>query len=446
MATTGEELSEREKEILRLVATGASNKEIGAQLDISANTVKVHLRNIFAKMGVRSRTEASMAAVELGLVPTAAFIPEPVAGESAMERAESVRVGPEHASSTPVRWWQKATLILAVAAAATAIIWPGRPLMANRDQAPDPFSESESAVQSSAVETVGRWQELAQMPSGRDRFAVAVTGQRIVVVGGDGEQGVSGDVHIYDIATNTWRLGAPKPVAVSNAAAAVLDGLVYVPGGYTADGVAATVVEAYDPLADEWNSAPALPVPLCAYALATDGERLLLFGGWDGNRYVADVYALERGAPSWAKVGEMPRALGHSAAAQVDGSYYVVGGYDGSNASDGVNVFEPGAGGGSWRRAPQLLAPRAGLALVAIDDSLFALGGGWTRPLPFSEKLVLGDPAWQRWEGPVTGAWRNLGAVSSEGVVYAMGGWKEGLLPDLFRYQAVYRVNLPLVH
>src|SRR5262245_28469986 len=62
------QISEREREILRLVATGATNQQIAQQLNISANTVKVHLRNIFGKIGAASRTEATLYAVRTGLV------------------------------------------------------------------------------------------------------------------------------------------------------------------------------------------------------------------------------------------------------------------------------------------------------------------------------------------------------------------------------------------
>ena len=51
-------LTEREWEVLSLLITGASNREISAALDISHRTVGNHLASIFSKLGVRTRTEA----------------------------------------------------------------------------------------------------------------------------------------------------------------------------------------------------------------------------------------------------------------------------------------------------------------------------------------------------------------------------------------------------
>ena len=59
-------LSKREKEVLALVARGMSNPEIGKTLFISPVTVKVHVRHIFEKLGVRSRAEAVLRATQLG--------------------------------------------------------------------------------------------------------------------------------------------------------------------------------------------------------------------------------------------------------------------------------------------------------------------------------------------------------------------------------------------
>jgi DNA-binding NarL/FixJ family response regulator len=60
-------LSERELEVSRLLARGKSNKEIGAQLHISARTVQVHVARIFDKLGVRSRAGAAIWLVEHNL-------------------------------------------------------------------------------------------------------------------------------------------------------------------------------------------------------------------------------------------------------------------------------------------------------------------------------------------------------------------------------------------
>ena len=61
-------LSERELEVLHLVAQGLSNREIGERLFLALNTVKGHNRRIFAKLQVQRRTEAVARARELGLL------------------------------------------------------------------------------------------------------------------------------------------------------------------------------------------------------------------------------------------------------------------------------------------------------------------------------------------------------------------------------------------
>lgn len=64
----GEQLSEREVDILAMLKQGLSNRDVGARLFVSENTVKYHLKNIYAKLGARNRTEACNIALTRGLL------------------------------------------------------------------------------------------------------------------------------------------------------------------------------------------------------------------------------------------------------------------------------------------------------------------------------------------------------------------------------------------
>jgi DNA-binding NarL/FixJ family response regulator len=63
-------LSPREREVLKLLAQGQTNREIARNLTVSVSTVKIHVEHILAKLGVSDRTQAAVRAIELGLLHT----------------------------------------------------------------------------------------------------------------------------------------------------------------------------------------------------------------------------------------------------------------------------------------------------------------------------------------------------------------------------------------
>ena len=119
---SGEEnpLSKREQEILTLVARGLSNQEIAKELVISQNTVKVHLRNIFAKLDAASRTDAVVKAAQAGWVEVGGI------EEQVDESLVATEASP---SQPPLARWQRVYFFLAAALVLAALLVPGLSLI-----------------------------------------------------------------------------------------------------------------------------------------------------------------------------------------------------------------------------------------------------------------------------------------------------------------------------
>jgi DNA-binding CsgD family transcriptional regulator/N-acetylneuraminic acid mutarotase len=435
------ELSERELEILKLLATGLSNKEIAAQLFLSPNTVKVHLRNIFAKLGVQSRTEATLVAIQRGYVsvPGTAPVNDEAAGQrESIGMADQTPLEPVPAASAieiepalPVR--RRLLLIgLGLLAIGLAVIAVPRGSAQGSGQA-QPFSDSASAGAVSALQAGDSvWQPLAPMSLPRGRLAASAFGSRIVAIGGETANGVTGLVELWDVDRQQWTPGQNKPTAVANIGAAVWGDQIIVPGGYTAGGTPTSVVEAYHVISDEWTSLAALPAPRFAYAIATHGGKVYVFGGWDGQGYANSTFIYDPQTNRWTTGAPLPVGRGFAGAAALDDAIYVAGGYADDHEFDRCDRYLPGED--RWAACAPMSVARGGLSLVPVSGRVYAIGGGWTGYLTFNERYDPGTNSWSVAPSPFTGQWRGMGATHVGNDIYALGGWNGQYLNVLEKY------------
>ena len=436
MAEEQKPLSEREMEVIRLVAEGATNRQIARELVISVNTVKIHLRNIFEKLNVQSRTEAALYAVREGWVAVAPPTVEVEAAEAVEEeRGESISLA------------KRITFMVAALLVFVVAFFPQTGVTSPSSEVSNDFTNRPAARGQSAVRfEVSRWVSRAQMPTPRERLAVVIHEDKIYAIAGDTPGGVSGVVEIYNPDDNTWAIGTPKPTPVSNVAAAVVDGLIYVPGGYTPAGEVITATEVYDPANDTWDTRASLPAPLCAYAITAIDSKIYVFGGWDGDSYIASVYEYDPREDGWTTKTAMSTARGFAAAGVVEDKIYVVGGYNGTTEFALCEEYDPAKDDGTgvpWTIKAPMSVGRGGLGVTVVGKNLYAVGGGWQSYLTHNERYNPGTNTWANFETPITAEWRNLGVAAMKAKIYAIGGYSSDYLSDNQEYQALFQLYLP---
>ncbi len=454
----GEPLSKRELEVVALVAEGLTNREIAMRLYLSPNTVRVHLRHIFTKTGVASRTELSILAVKEGWVklegvaeeePGAAphVPPSAQVSETAslvVPSASTTETLPPPAVASPplLSRRQGMSLFLGLLMAALVLFLPAP--KARQATAPVDSGLVEQAPSQPVGEALGEteWVELPPMPIRRARLGLAACGGKLYAVGGLTAEGVTDSLEIYEIEGEEWREGPPRPVAAANVAAAALDGTIIVPGGCDDAGEPLAESDRYLPGEERWETIAPLPEPLCAYALAAWGGKLYLFGGWDGQTYRRLTYVYDPADDRWEEVAPPQVARGFGAAAAYGDRIYYIGGYDGHEL-DTCEVYDPQTD--QWASCAPLLLPRGGLGTVAIGGNLYAVGGGWEHYLGFNERYAPAEDRWTVIGSPMVGMWRNLGVAVWETELYAVGGWNGDYLNRLYATPLLpFRIFIPV--
>jgi len=476
MSNDSSQISEREREILRLVATGATNQQIAYQLNISINTVKVHLRNIFGKIGVTSRTEATVFAVRSGLVQISEVAVTPTAVADALPGEAEPLLAPLDGTDVfadtpdPAREWT-ATPVEPIITPIVVVDPPARrrpwllggllaallivgtiAFYANRGPAiPIAPTAAPSSTAAPTPDTQTRWRTLAPMPSGRAGFALTSynsdNNQYFYVIGGETNGTVSDQLLRYDPGNNSWTALTSKPTAVSDIQAEVIGNKVYVPGGRTASGAISDVVESYDPRRDKWATLKPLPSKLSGYALAAFEGKLYLFGGWDGQSYHAEVWQYDPDLDTWSAKSPMqtPRAFADSAVPERQGRIYIIGGENTSGAltaNESYNPAEDDGSGQPWSTKAPLPAPSSHLAAATTGRTIFVIGGSNAGKQLLQYSVAL--DSWTPDALPIKPL-RDLRAEANIDKLYIIGG-QDGSTSSAaaYDYQANYSVFLPL--
>lgn len=446
MPELGEALSDRELEVLGLLPRGASNKEIAEELSISPYTVKTHLRNIFTKLGVSSRTEAITVAMEQGVlsVPGEVATPAPVSSETEGTPAEvaeptvKTTAQPTAAQQAP-RWrnllWGVLGLIVLLGVVVLAVQWQNnnQPLVASEPFEPQPIGDT-------------RWLASRPLPEPRVGQATAAAGLNIYQFGGETAGGISDDTWVFDTSTGEWAARTNKPTAVADAMAAELFGELYVPGGRLASGDPTGVVEVYSPSQDAWRRVAALPQALSGALAVADGGFLYVIGGQGENGVVDTVYVYDPAADSWRPLAPLPDPRALAAGAALTGQIVVVGGTDGDAAQTSCAIYAPSED--AWSACPPLLTARSGAGAAVLLNKLYVIGGA----VDESGAAVHGelfDPNSETWQvlnvpDEMVGLMQP-GVAPVETRIFAQGGRKGASLSDanLIYSPVVFRTFIP---
>jgi DNA-binding CsgD family transcriptional regulator len=443
-------LSDREMEVSALLATGASNAEIARELVISPHTVKVHLRNVFEKLDVSSRTEATLVLLQRGWLS--------IPGVDALAN-ESVVAGPpepeplEDLAAAPAPWQR----LFLIATVAFLLILLASPVVLTRPKTS--FSLLSDAGQTVFGQTIPlalpRWSAHTPLPQARSRHASVLAGNSIYVLGGENAEGQTLDsVTAYDLQYNQWRPGVPMPEPLANLAATALDGRIYVAGGSANGRNGEAEISVRDQLytldleTDEWQRSARLPHPLAGAALVAHDGFLYLVGGWDGEQMRDEIWrwrpgVLKEGQPDWEEFSHLKTPAAFFGSVVVGDDVYVIGGYDGQRELADASVLNLSTG--EWRQLPSMSMPRSGLSAVYDGMAVFALGGGWTKTIETHERYDALANQWSNFPSPVQGDWRHLGAVAYNGRVSMIGGWSGGYLDAYQEHQSAFRSLLPVI-
>jgi non-specific serine/threonine protein kinase len=323
-------------------------------------------------------------------------------------------------------------MLVLLAACSPAEPQPDPSSMESASQQPD-HSPSASTAAESPVGALA-WTELEPAPLARLEMATAAHAGRIWLAGGLSPLGEAvSEVEVFDPASGEWSSGPALPTGIHHAALASDGDRLLLIGGYIGPSFSqpTEIVLTLADGAESWEAGPSLPDARAAGAAAWDGERVIYAGGVGIGGVSADVFALQDG--TWQRLGAMPRTREHLAAASDgEGRTWILGGRIGtleSNLAD-VDLVE----GGSVTALDALPTPRGGVGAFYLPELGACLTGGEAVSGAFTTVECVGSDG-SIATGPEMRVPRHgHGAAVVDGVAYVLLG---GPTPGLSAHSSV---------
>lgn len=429
MAERGEELSNREMDVLVALSKGLTNKEIALHLSISPNTVKVHIRNIYSKLGVSNRTEAVADAVQQGLIEIERFVtnqtiiqnnkPNKVlvkpASPSVHEKDADIVEVPQ---SIQTKKNHSILLLVGLLITAILIIWQVT-IYINKSDATPPFV-------SQSIDENEYWSTATPMIDARDGFALAAVGSDIYLMSGETKDGIVHDGFALTTHTDVWRPLADKPTAVRDAMAGVVVGQIIIPGGTTDKHIPTDIVEIYSPSNDAWRIAAALPNALTGAVTIAYNDHLYLFGGATATTVLSTAYVYDPTADAWRPLPDMSTARTEATGGVLQGKLYVVGGKTETQELTTCESFDPVDE--RWLSCADMLQPRSEATSTGLLNQLYVVGGSVEQKLSYGERYDPNTNTWQLFNLPmldIEANWLGSAMTTVETRIYLFGGRRD---------------------
>ncbi len=463
MINETQQLSERERQILYLVASGRSNQQIANELGISINTVKVHLRNVFGKIGAASRTEASMYAVRTGIITVDRAVATPASVVGDEPPVPDVGAAPvqQIPDAAPALLEDDANLEAVVPSQAVepsltppSLIVESSVTLPSPTVEPPPLtlpspvdvSDPQQTVVAPAVEHAPEQAKASSSRRSMHLFPLVIISLLVVTLAGlavawflpsndpVNDQTQAGDTASINL--SRWRELAAIPTSRAGFAMATVDEQLFVMAGENETGVLNTV-QRYDPRSEEWVELAQKPTPVADVRTGKLGDKLYIPGG----RRSADPKdisaAFERYDPrtdSWEKLADLPQPRSGYALAALEGKLYVFGGWDGTAYRDEVFAYDPGAN--SWSELEAMPTARAFADAAVIESSIFVVGGeNKAGPVASNEQYLPSQEDTQPWVNgsPMPQPRSRFSTAVALSNIYVFGG---DAAPDSLQYDA----------